>query len=535
MKQHWRKIMIVAGVAILSLFLAVLLRPREPTYQGKPLSYWAEQLWTPGAAEQDQARTALRAIGPKAVPLLLGQIRRQNSLSLRLYRDTWPRLPRTFRRVFPRPKPLDEDLARRIGLAVGQIGAAAVPHLIPALEDRHDGVRLAAVVAMERIAPKSDTAVTAVARLLKDPSGLLRFSAVNALGRMRPNSVRAVPGLIGALRDGDMGPKPGSQVLVRANAARVLGRIGPRAKAAVPELARLVRATDQLDPRIIYTPSDSYTVLQAAVALWRIDHNTNGLPFLIATVWKVARGNAFSSFGSPNVPCFLALETLGQMGNSAQAAVPAILAIVRTGGRLNSSMQTEILRAAQEALARIDPQATEPTAAQLIADLRMPNRDVQVPALEIIRQLGPKAGEALPVIIPLLNHPDAQVRIGSLVAVEGLGTIRTQAIPALVAALQDPNRIAEAKSRTGFLKQRVGRNYLRLISQGLVQVGDAPIPLEYLKLLEVLCEMGPAAKPSVPVLLRCLTNLPPDMSEPILQTMRKIDPDSAATLDSPSK
>ncbi len=43
----------------LAVVLIVLLRPREPTYRGKPLSYWVDQLWSPNPADQQNARTAL--------------------------------------------------------------------------------------------------------------------------------------------------------------------------------------------------------------------------------------------------------------------------------------------------------------------------------------------------------------------------------------------------------------------------------------------------------------------------------------------
>src|SRR5437899_11447096 len=72
MKKRWRLVLAGLGFAILLATVFMLGRLKEPTYQGKPLSYWVARLGSDEihGAPKD-AVAAIRAIGPKAVPFLL--------------------------------------------------------------------------------------------------------------------------------------------------------------------------------------------------------------------------------------------------------------------------------------------------------------------------------------------------------------------------------------------------------------------------------------------------------------------------------
>jgi HEAT repeats len=188
MEERWSyAVLSLIGVVAVAVVLALVLRPCEPVYQGKPLSYWVDQLWTQ-PERYTECNKAIQAIGPKAVPFLINQARRQDSAYERLYRFTWPKLPAVLQRRIPQPAPVSYDLHRKIGFVLGLIGAPALPQLVPALKDHNDGVRLVAVEAMERIAPKSDSAVRLVAKLIGDSNSLTRVNAVLALGVMKPCS-----------------------------------------------------------------------------------------------------------------------------------------------------------------------------------------------------------------------------------------------------------------------------------------------------------------------------------------------------------
>jgi hypothetical protein len=95
-----------AACAVLATSLT-LLRPSEPVYQGKPVTYWFERLTLPGV---EPAQPALREIGPKAVPFLLREVDDQNALSRRIHRAIWWSTPGVLRRILPKPIPVDSSL-----------------------------------------------------------------------------------------------------------------------------------------------------------------------------------------------------------------------------------------------------------------------------------------------------------------------------------------------------------------------------------------------------------------------------------------
>jgi hypothetical protein len=59
------------GVGLATAAIATALQSNEPVYRGRRLTEWVVQLWKPGEEGPNQAREALRHIGPKAVPVLI--------------------------------------------------------------------------------------------------------------------------------------------------------------------------------------------------------------------------------------------------------------------------------------------------------------------------------------------------------------------------------------------------------------------------------------------------------------------------------
>ena len=93
MKRHWPNLILaIIGMTAIVLLLASLIRPREPTYDGKPLSFWLDQMDDP---QSGQAQDAIRAIGPKAVPNLLETVRQENTVHQKHYHTFWKQLPET--------------------------------------------------------------------------------------------------------------------------------------------------------------------------------------------------------------------------------------------------------------------------------------------------------------------------------------------------------------------------------------------------------------------------------------------------------
>jgi HEAT repeat protein len=99
------------------------------------------------------------------------------------------------------------DGARAVGAtALGELGAAAVsalPALVKRLKDEEGDVRVAAAVALIKIAPEKhpEAALAAIVAELKNPDLLIRVIAADALGDLGPRARSTSAALNGAVRD----------------------------------------------------------------------------------------------------------------------------------------------------------------------------------------------------------------------------------------------------------------------------------------------------------------------------------------------
>jgi len=74
-----RYLLVTLLIAVLGFASWLLLRPDpEPSYQGKPLSYWLEGLAL-GSTPPAQANEAVRQIGTNAIPTLLRMLKMRDS------------------------------------------------------------------------------------------------------------------------------------------------------------------------------------------------------------------------------------------------------------------------------------------------------------------------------------------------------------------------------------------------------------------------------------------------------------------------
>ena len=148
--------------------------------------------------------------------------------------------------------------------ALSRLGPKAVPSLVAAFDDPNPEVRLVAVRALAGLATclgeQAPLVMAGLVRLLDDSNDEVRYSVILLLGRVSADKSAAVAGLVRALTTQGAEEDP---IYIRQGAAYVLGKIGPAAQAAVPELTRVMR-----DPGFGAQP-------EAAVALWRISHDTN--------------------------------------------------------------------------------------------------------------------------------------------------------------------------------------------------------------------------------------------------------------------
>jgi len=330
-----RKLGFLVVVAVgIGTTLWFVVHPRDPVYQGEPLSYWFDQFNT---TNRPQAAIAIRQIGTNAVPFLLKKAKSKDGDTLyeRLYRTIYYRAPAVLQRRLPLPKPIENNYDYRVAPALQLLGLPAVPQLIEAMGDKHPKVRLAAVRVTRLNGLEANAAVPTLVKLVNDSNGEVRVEAVCALSVMGPHKKLAVQALIGALNDSNRGPKPGMTVYVKENAARVLGEIGPEARASVSPLTRLLSDTN------------SYAREQAAIALWRINRDTNVVPVLIAELGSASEAPAYGRI----------LTALREIGPSARAAVPVIIKTIKDRRGMPNDHGIDIRAVGLNALEEIDPEA----------------------------------------------------------------------------------------------------------------------------------------------------------------------------------
>jgi hypothetical protein len=140
-------------LTVLASVLCLGCAPKgEPTYQGKPVKYWETMAESESRSDRIAAATALGEIGPDG---LLG--------ITKLFRDRDPHI---------------QALA---GIAVGRMGAKAVPRLRELLQSPDEGTRLGAALALRHVGPEAEAAIPALTDLLKDEKASVRAAAAKTI------------------------------------------------------------------------------------------------------------------------------------------------------------------------------------------------------------------------------------------------------------------------------------------------------------------------------------------------------------------
>jgi HEAT repeat protein len=219
--------------------------------------------------------------------------------------------------------------SRRVAGYFGYIGSNAIPQLAVAAEDPDPLVREAATLALLPFAGNAlSTNETAriFGKSLEDTNEMVSENAAEALWVIRPAVSNSVPALIRALESclTDTNKSDSWKYSMTCGAASILASIGPPAAAAYPVLTNLLPCAGFVRN------------LDVAIAIWRVSSNSDlTLPVLLD----------YGEFGY-----VVAIETLGEIGPKAKAAVPFLLEFSKSSDPLRRS-------SAATALEKIDPKA----------------------------------------------------------------------------------------------------------------------------------------------------------------------------------
>lgn len=121
------------------------------------------------------------------------------------------------------PRPLRETCVA--ALALGQIGPASVPALIPILSHSDPRARTSAALALGYVGAPAAPATSQLVTLLRDPDGDVRRAATLSLGTIDPSRKELVSALLAMANDED--------IFLQSLAASTLERIDPEAAASV--------------------------------------------------------------------------------------------------------------------------------------------------------------------------------------------------------------------------------------------------------------------------------------------------------------
>src|SRR5437867_1194723 len=269
-RKKWFASAIIAAVILVVMLWRVRSNHSQPTYQGKPFSYWFREYClerSNAGVTSEQILVAFRAMGSNAAPCLVKELLNTNhdSKLRKVCQDLADGLPVALQRIFPGSISADRrrDQAEDALFHTKPSIHVLLPLLINALNSPDVMQRRRALFALGGAGDGAQAAVPYLMVALKDRDMIARNLAAQSLGFLGADASVAVVDLIGALQDPP----------IRWKVVTALGNAGPAAQIAIPTLRQMI-ATDTGNDRLniaaaIYkidpTQSDAFAILADAL------------------------------------------------------------------------------------------------------------------------------------------------------------------------------------------------------------------------------------------------------------------------------
>ena len=223
----------------------------------------------------------------------------------------------------------------------------------------------------------------------------VRGNAAWALGRIGAKAEPEIPFLTEKMRTTTL-------LSVRRNTVEALGNLGPAAKPSVGELVKMLGN------------EDTVTRVNAAVALWQIDHHAKAVPALIELLRSGAAPGPYQ-----------AAVALGRLGAEPDHAAAALIDALRQS-------DADVRRAAARSIGQLGRAAF----AALKDKKALDDPDEQVRSL-VVEAVGWMGAEGVNPLIKALEDKSPAVRRAAARALGRLGPEAKAAEPALVDVVSD--------------------------------------------------------------------------------------------------
>lgn len=230
-------LLLLVGFAVAAGGLAVWFMFPEPSYEGKPLSYWMDPQGQQGEFTVDQFRAAIAGMGSKAVPYLVRRVNWRRGPMIQKFVAWIPNQPRLAGYIERR-----STAQAHAVYALGILGPLARPALLSleALEASGSIDPRSAYHLKFALASIREESLTPYFEKLADTSDPGWVESALIIGAFGTRATGAIPNLLAALGT----TNSLNNALIQCHACQALASIHSRPDVCVPVLARLLESPD---------------------------------------------------------------------------------------------------------------------------------------------------------------------------------------------------------------------------------------------------------------------------------------------------